>query len=233
VSTRAEIDERVAKVGRWRHRIDVGSGVVTPGVENNVDELTRLMIPQDLVGKRVLDIGCSDGFYSFTAEERGATSVLAIDDESSTLTSSNGFRAAASLRNSTARYEARDVENLERERDGAFDLVLFINVLYHLPNPQRALERIASVTDPGGLLVLKTYFQTDFRCWFRGRCIQFDFDRRPKWWYFPSQELGGDPTNWWGPSRSGLSGLLAATGWTDIRTVASKGDRIYLHATRA
>ncbi len=224
---------QVSTVGRWRHRIDVGHGVVTPGVEDHHSELTRLKIPSSLTGQRVLDIGCSDGFYAFTAEERGASEVVAIDDESSTLADANGFRVAAALRGSRARYEARNVERLDPARDGRFDLVMFINVLYHLPNPHLSLQRIASITAPGGLLVLKTYYQRDVRLWIKGRCVQFDLDRRPKWWYFPSTELGGDPTNWWAPNTSGLEALLGATGWADVTRVASLGDRIYYHARRA
>ncbi len=225
--------DEIARIARWRHRIDVGHGVVTPGVEDTPLELRRLRIPGSLAGKRVLDIGCSDGFYAFTCEDRGAAEVVAIDDESSTHNQPNGFRIAAELRGSRARYETRDVEELDPGVDGTFDVVLFINVLYHLPNPMRALQAIASVTEPGGLLVLKTYFRTDVRVWLRGRCLGFDVDPRPKWWYFPGTELGGDPTNWWAPNRRGLEGMLGATGWTSIEQVDRVGDRLYVHARRA
>lgn len=227
-----EIRRRVAEIDRWRHRIPVGGGVVTPGVEDTPHQLELLQIPSDLTGRRVLDIGCSDGFYAFTCEERGAAEVVAIDDESSTHHEHNGFRVAAELRDSAARYLLRDVEDLDPEVDGEFDVVLFINVLYHLQNPMRALQRIAAVTRPGGLLVLKTYFRTDVRVWVRGRCLGFDVDPRPKWWFFPDRELGGDPTNWWAPNRRGLDGMLAATGWADRRQVAREGDRLYLHCRR-
>jgi hypothetical protein len=100
-------------------------------------------------------------------------------------------------------------------------------------NTSGNLRRIADVTRPGGTLVLKTYYRTDVRLWLRGKCIGFDFGRRPKWWYFPGSELGGDPTNWWAPNRSGLEALLQSTGWTDVRHVTTWRDRLYFHATRA
>ena len=223
---------RIATVAGWRHRIDVGSGVVTPGTEDTGEELRRLRLPPDLHGKRVLDVGASDGFYSFECERRGAE-VMAIDDESSLLAGAgNGFQVARELLGSHAGYAARDVELLDPATDGTFDLVLLINVLYHLRNPMLALDRLASVTRPGGTLVLKTYFRTDVRVWLKGRCIGFDIDRRPKWWYFPTTELAGDPTNWFAPNRTGLEAMLGATGWIDLQGIGRHGDRLYYHATR-
>lgn len=226
---------QVAAVPAWRHRIDLGDGLVTPGPDDMAVELARLRFPSVLDGERVLDIGTSDGGATFLAEQRGAAELVAIDDESSTLAGAgrNGFRVASALLGSKARYAARDVEDLEPAIDGAFDRVLFLNVLYHLKNPLRALERIAGITKPGGTLYLKTYFRTDVRVWWRGRCYGFDVDARPKWWFFPDAELGGDPTNWFAPNRSALEGALQATGWTDVRPVARHLDRVYCTATRS
>jgi len=36
-------------------------------------------MPADLTGKTVLDVGARDGYFSFEAERRGASRVLAID----------------------------------------------------------------------------------------------------------------------------------------------------------
>jgi hypothetical protein len=58
---------RVAGIPYWCHSIDLGCGVVTPGIktpEYQAKELESLHLP-DLRGKSVLDIGAWDGFYSF------------------------------------------------------------------------------------------------------------------------------------------------------------------------
>lgn len=81
----ADVLERIADHRAWRHRIEIAPGVVTPGREDCRAELRRIRFPASLVGRRVLDVGCSDGFYSFEAERRGATEVVALDDESSLL----------------------------------------------------------------------------------------------------------------------------------------------------
>jgi tRNA (mo5U34)-methyltransferase len=65
----------------WWHSIDLGQGVVTPGVHplpRLQERMEALRLP-DLRGKSVLDIGAYDGFYSFEAERRGADRVLSLD----------------------------------------------------------------------------------------------------------------------------------------------------------
>lgn len=222
----------VASVPAWRHRIELPGGITTPGSEDCLAELARLQLPADMSGMRVLDVGCSDGFYSFECERRGAQ-VVSVDDESSLLAGGvNGFQVAATALGSSADYRVRDVHDLSPDLDGMFDLVLFVNVLYHLRNPVLALERLASVTSPGGLMVLKTYFRSDVRLWVRGRCVSVDLDRRPKFWFFPTTELAGDPTNWFAPNRAAVAGLLSATGWSSSRRTGQWRDRVYVHATR-
>jgi len=81
LSRRNRKKERVATVEQWWHSIDLGDGVVTDGHKTSkhlAGELDALRLPS-LVGKTVLDIGAWDGFYSFEAERRGASRVVALD----------------------------------------------------------------------------------------------------------------------------------------------------------
>jgi tRNA (mo5U34)-methyltransferase len=79
--TREELQALADSVGFWWHSIDLGEGVVTPGVKKAAaidKELRSLRLP-DLAGKSVLDIGAYDGYYSFAAERLGAARVVALD----------------------------------------------------------------------------------------------------------------------------------------------------------
>jgi tRNA (mo5U34)-methyltransferase len=60
----------------WYHTIDLGNGVVTKGI--SVQETSADVIP-DVTGRSVLDIGAWDGKFSFLAEQRGASRVVALD----------------------------------------------------------------------------------------------------------------------------------------------------------
>jgi tRNA (mo5U34)-methyltransferase len=100
---------------------------------------------------------------------------------------------------------------------GVFDVVLFLGVLYHLPHPLLALERLASVTRR--LLVLETV-------------VDMTGIRRPAVAFYPGRELNGDPTNWWGPNIPAVEGMLQASGFTSVRTVSPQRSAIY-RAVRA
>src|SRR5215212_12012394 len=61
----------------WYHTIELAPGVITPGYVDMRPVAERLL-PDDLSGKRALDIGTFDGFWAFEMERRGAE-VTAID----------------------------------------------------------------------------------------------------------------------------------------------------------
>ncbi len=62
------LPERVKRI-RWFHTIDLGGGIVTPGIEKTTAEkLEYIGLPEDLSGKTVLDVGAWDGFFSFECE---------------------------------------------------------------------------------------------------------------------------------------------------------------------
>ena len=73
--------ELVDRVGFWFHSVDLGDGVITPGLVpfDGLDKAFAAIRVPDLTGKTVLDVGAWDGFYSFEAERRGARRVLALD----------------------------------------------------------------------------------------------------------------------------------------------------------
>ena len=63
----------------WYHTIEFPNGIVSKGMYNHKPYLKYYGFPKSLKDKSVLDVGSSDGFFSFEFERRGAKSVLAID----------------------------------------------------------------------------------------------------------------------------------------------------------
>src|SRR5215210_2436846 len=88
-----DLQSRVAGFPYWYHRVELPGGVVTPGTSPASVKSYRL--PDRLDGKRVLDVGAWDGFWTFEALKRGAKQVVAIDDFSDFIgTLSNSDRKA-------------------------------------------------------------------------------------------------------------------------------------------
>ena len=144
----AELRRAVAEI-RWFHRLDLGDGLSTPGEDDTPEKLKALHLPQDLRGRTVLDVGAWDGFFSFEAERRGATRVLATDDfcwGGRGWGTKAGFDLAHRALGSRVESKQIGVLDLSPETVGVFDLVLFLGVLYHMRHPLLAFERVASVT---------------------------------------------------------------------------------------
>ena len=139
-------DKERAERGWW-HSFELPDGTLIQGVcgvPSLKNRIEQFPIPQDLRGKRVLDIGAWDGWFSFEMERRGAE-VLAIDNWDNPR-----FHQARAMLNSRVEYRQMDMYELTPERVGRFDIVLFLGVLYHLKHPLLALERVCALTHRAG-----------------------------------------------------------------------------------
>ena len=207
---RDELREKVAAI-RWFHRIDLGDGVITPGLDDTPAKLKRVRLPDDLTGKSVLDIGAWDGFFSFEAERRKASRVLAVDSfcwSGEGWGSKAGFQLARSALGSKVEDREMEVHDLAPETMGTFDLVLFFGVLYHMRHPLLALEKVSSVTKSH--LILETK-------------VDLLSLGAPAMAFYVGDELNGDPTNWWAPNIPGLCDMLRAVGFKRFEIVAQPG----------
>jgi tRNA (mo5U34)-methyltransferase len=205
---------------RWYHTIDLGGGLVTEGADDTPRRLARLNLPASLTGRTVLDVGAWDGFFSFEAERRGASRVVAADYYSwhgPGWGTKAGFLLAREILGSRVEDVDIDVMDLSPERVGTFDVVLFLGVLYHLRHPLLALERVASVARD--LLIVETV-------------VDLVGVRRPAAAFYPDRELNDDPTNWWGPNVPAVAAMLQSVGFAQVDTVTPQHSAPY-RAARA
>jgi tRNA (mo5U34)-methyltransferase len=224
----AEIRAKIESAPQWFHQIELAPGIVTPGRDNSASKLERLNIPADLAGKRVLDIGTNDGFFSFECERRGAH-VIAIDEAPTP-----GFRVAHELLGSAVEFRRLNIYDLAPEELGTFDIVLCLGVLYHLRHPLLALERVHTIcTD---LLILETqvcdrYFMDASGDRRELALIAPELLATPIAQFYTSNELNGDVTNWWSPNIMALHGMLQSTGFVPQQTISVVG-RACVHCSR-
>jgi SAM-dependent methyltransferase len=179
------------------HSLELNDGTVIPGIisiEQLRARLDRYPLPEDLRGKRVLDIGAASGWNSFECERRGAE-VVAID-----CVEYEEFLAVKRLRESKIEYAIIDMEELAPERFGYFDYVLFFGVFYHLRHPLLGLENVCSVTR--GVAFIESYVIDDApdtaRCYME---------------FYETDELGGQIDNWCGPTTQCLLAMTRAAGF--------------------
>ena len=75
-----EVKKMLDSVDGWYHYFKIGNTENTNTITSlNYQMWISQIIPTDLSGKTVLDIGANDGFYSFLCESRGAERIFAMD----------------------------------------------------------------------------------------------------------------------------------------------------------
>jgi tRNA (mo5U34)-methyltransferase len=118
-----------------------------------------------------------------------------------------GFELARRSLDSRVEAVVGDFMTMDLTTLGTFDAVLFLGVLYHLEDPLRTLRRLRTVT--AGFAIIETV------------CAVFPgFEHQQMWEFFETDELEGDPSNWWAPNAAALAGICRAAGF---RTVELKG----------
>jgi tRNA (mo5U34)-methyltransferase len=218
-----ELQARVADNPAWYHTLQVAPGVVTDGY---VDWRAKAaaILPDDLSGKRCLDIGTYDGFWAFEMEQRGGD-VVAIDVERLDsgdwppvnraklerrnrewgLELGKGFRIAHELRGSSVERVICSVYDLTPEAiGGAVDFAFLGALLLHLREPIRALEAIRGALKPGGTLKVV-------------ECVSLrETLRAPRSPVARFEPLIYD-FNWWRPNLAGLMAYVRTCGFENVR----------------
>ena len=150
-----EIKQNLEQNNTWYHTINInGIQPKNTRTSSKYQMWVSQVIPYDLTGKNILDVGCADGFYSFLCEQRNANRMLAIDyegfdkhkkmPESAKKINPNNFELYKKLLDSKVEYRKLDVYNIDLIKE-TFDFVLFFGVYYHLENLISALKKIYSV----------------------------------------------------------------------------------------
>jgi tRNA (mo5U34)-methyltransferase len=196
---RSELLE-IAKGLNWIHDIDLGDGFVTPGIWGPQPAISQALDAIDFEGKRVLDIGCWDGGYSFAAERLGASLVYATD-----LVTERAFaqqptlEVARALLGSSVRYRSdMSVYDLAQLDVRDFDVVIFAGVYYHLKHPILALEAIRRVMRLGGTVLVEGAIDDSPGCFAS---------------FYHYKDWLGDGSNWWVPTIECLQQWVACSGF--------------------
>ncbi len=217
---RAEsLQARIDELGPWFHNLRLNGIETAP--KHFLGDYPAVkfasfhsVIPQDLTGMTVLDIGCNAGFYSMEMKRRGADRVIGIDTDERYLKQA---RFAAELSGIDVDFRQLAVWDVARLGE-RFDLVIFMGVLYHLRHPLLALDLIHEHVSRDLLL-----FQSMQRGSRERSEVAEDHDFKstapfnepgyPKM-HFIEHRYCHDPTNWWVPNRAGTEAMLRSSGFS-------------------
>jgi len=192
-----------AQQPHWFHAIEVLPGVWTRAHKSPdymALELAAWRFPDDLTGKTVLDIGCADGGFSTAALKRGAASVLAIDEQKT---------FGMTEIDASCEFPSLEFRNVDLFSDAfmalpRFDFIIFTGVLYHVHDMLEALKRVR--LRAAGTVLLETHVNESLG------------SEPPLAVFYEHDELGADPTNWWGPNLACLEAMLRTAGFAFERS---------------
>jgi tRNA (mo5U34)-methyltransferase len=218
LTEQTDLKAKIAELGPWFHNLDINGVRTAP--EHFLGDYPafkwrrfRDVIPEDLQGRSVLDVGCNAGFYSLEMKRRNAGRVLGIDADARYLRQARFAAGQAGLDVDFRQMSVYEVGKLAER----FDLVIFMGVLYHLRHPLLALDLLYEHAVRDGFL---------FQCLQRGDerlpMLQEDypfeewaiFDRPdyPKL-FFVEERYASDPTNWFIPNKAAVEAMLRSAGF--------------------
>jgi tRNA (mo5U34)-methyltransferase len=222
----ARLRKRIDALAPWFHNIDLGGGLTTAPDHFLGDYPTfkfrgfAHVLPEDLTGKTVLDIGCNAGFYSIEMLRRGAERVVAIDSD-------DRYLAQAALVSEALGYDGIEFRNLSvydvAQLGERFDLVIFMGVLYHLRHPLLALDLIREHV-AGDMMLFQTMQQGSVDVLqvpedhpfhdphTKAPPTYFDNPAYPKM-HFIERRFAHDWSNWWAPNAACSQAMLRSAGF--------------------
>lgn len=217
-TAQAALEQKVRDLGPWFHNLRLRGIQTAP--EHFLGDYPEVkfanfrgVVPEDMTGMTVLDIGCNAGFYSMEMKRRGADRVLGIDTDPRYLRQA---RFAAEVNAMDIEFREMGVWDVARLGE-RFDLVIFMGVLYHLRHPLLALDLIHEHVARDRMLfqsmqrgsrdIVSPEQDYDFNA-----PAPFDDPGYPKM-HFIEHRYSHDETNWWVPNRACVEAMLRSSGF--------------------
>lgn len=107
-------------------------------------------------GLTLIDIGCGGGLVAEPMRRMGFD-VAAIDASSENIGTARAHAAQMGL---DIAYRAATVEQIEAEGVGPFDVVLVLEIIEHVADPEAFIRTCSRLVAPGGLMIVATLNRT-------------------------------------------------------------------------
>ena len=149
----------------WFYPFRLASGAVTPTYVTGevakihdtraamLDAAVRAHFPSGAAGRTAIDLACHEGWFAQQVAALGFD-VLGVDARMRHV--DDATLAAEACGATGVRFRTADVHTLDPARDGRFDLVLCLGLIYHLENPVGALRTARALTPHRRQCVIET-----------------------------------------------------------------------------
>jgi len=128
-------------------RIDMQSKY--SAIEASIHLARYLLAKEFVVGKRVLDMACGEGYGSYLMKQWGAESVVGIDIDAETIEKAKELFQAENLE-----YYTSNAENVDFLDEKSFDIVVSFETLEHVDEPEKYLHEIKRVVKDDGVVII-------------------------------------------------------------------------------
>lgn len=113
-----------------------------PGFQN----LLKMIYPDGLEGRSLLDVACNCGGYCFWAKEIGAGRCFGFDVREHWIRQARFLAQHRERPADDIYFQVLDLYDLATGENERFDISIFKGIFYHLPDPMNALKIVADRT---------------------------------------------------------------------------------------
>jgi 2-polyprenyl-3-methyl-5-hydroxy-6-metoxy-1,4-benzoquinol methylase len=145
-------------LGPWKHNIKLPYRIFTACCEDyypahkEIMKIINQQLHSDFKSKRVIDIGCLEGYFSAECALQGAK-VLGVEGKTINVKKCEFVKSVLNIKNLA--FVQDDAMNVTKKKYGSFDVVLALGLLYHLDDPFKFLENLSDLC--AGFLLLDTH----------------------------------------------------------------------------
>jgi tRNA (mo5U34)-methyltransferase len=159
----ADVAARLKSFGGWNYQFDLAGHktVLDPGIINRHEQRKNYffrpvveLLGGSLAGKRVLDLGCNQGFWSLAAIENGCDYLLGIDGRQTHIEQARFVFEVKGVAEDRYDFRCANIFDVLNEDLGKFDIVLCLGLMYHISKHMTLLEHISAINTD--LLVIDT-----------------------------------------------------------------------------
>ncbi len=153
-----------------------------------------------LEGKIICDIGCNNGYYMFKTAYHKPDFVLGIDPTVQYYSQFSLLNSIAGINNFN--FQLLGVEHIHLF-EGIFDVVFFMGILYHHPNPIDILKKVKASLKQDGYIIVES------------QGIEGDLPVA----LFPEKRYAKVPGTYFVPTPSCLVNFLKRAGFKDVKLI--------------